>query len=378
MYIEKLKLKNYRNYNEIEISFDPKINIIYGNNAVGKTNLLESIFLCSTSKSHKNSNEKEIINFNESTAHIKLFFKKQKNEIIDIQLNKDSKKGIAVNGLKVDKLKDFLGLFTAIIFSPEDLNIIREGPQTRRKFLDIEICQIDKLYLNSLTNYNKVLNQKNSLLKDIKEAYGSNKNDLINLLDTYDEELIKYGLEVIKKRKKNIEELSTIIYSLYYNITNKKEEIFIKYENDIIENSNKELIDQQIKENYKNELLEQRENDIKNGFTSIGPHRDDISFIIDDIDLRKYGSQGQKKTAAICLKLAELILIKNKIEEAPVLLLDDVFSELDEQRQKLLIENINGIQTIITCTGMKRNIFALLKPNKVFQVENNKIIEKNL
>ena len=422
MFIKKLKLKNYRNYKEIEIELSDKINIFYGNNAEGKTNLLESIFLCSTSKSHKNSKENEIINFNEKDAHIKLFFCKkneEKIEVIDIQLNKDSKKGIAVNGLKIDKLKDFLGFFTTVIFSPEDLNIIKEGPQVRRKFIDIELCQIDKIYLSYLNKYNKILNERNILLKDIKETFGQNKNDLINLLETYDDELIKNGIEVIKRRKKNVEEINEEIKNLYFNISSEKEKLNIEYENDILREplkrsilknlffknatnlgvpagtitrksqntdffevplskSEQEVINEsQIKEEYKKNLLNTREQDIKQGFTTIGPHRDDIGLKINDNDLRKYGSQGQKKTVAICLKLAELKLIKEKINDTPVLLLDDVFSELDEDRQKLLIENIKDIQTIITCTGMKKNIFELLNPNKIFKVQNNAIEERN-
>ena len=394
MFIKKLKLKNYRNYKEIEIEFSDKINIFYGNNAEGKTNLLESIFLCSTSKSHKNSKENEIINFNEKDAHIKLFFCKkneEKIEVIDIQLNKDSKKGIAVNGLKIDKLKDFLGFFTTVIFSPEDLNIIKEGPQVRRKFIDIELCQIDKIYLSYLNKYNKILNERNILLKDIKETFGQNKKDLINLLETYDDELIKNGIEVLKRRKKNVEEINDIIKNLYYKISNEKEILEIYYENDVVGAEQCEpavgaklcepaSVGGKLREpekEYKKKLLETRDQDIKQGYTTVGPHRDDIGLKINDNDLRKYGSQGQKKTVAICLKLAELKLIKEKINDTPVLLLDDVFSELDEDRQKLLIENIKDIQTIITCTGMKKNIFELLNPNKIFKVQNNAIEERN-
>ena len=181
MYIEKLKLKNYRNNNEIEIDFDKNINIIYGNNAEGKTNLLESIYMCSTSKSHKNSKEND------------------KNIVIDIQLNKDKKKGIAVNKVKINKISEFLGTFNVIMFAPEDLNIIKEGPSIRRKFLDLEICQIDKLYISSLNNYNKTLNQRNALLKDINITSPANKNYLIDMLDAYDEKLVEYGTEIIMK-----------------------------------------------------------------------------------------------------------------------------------------------------------------------------------
>lgn len=376
MYIEKLKLKNFRNYNEIEVILDKKINIFYGNNAEGKTNLLESIYICSTSKSYRTSKENDLINFDKKEAHIKLFFHKgsenEKIEIIDIQLNKDIKKGIAVNGLKLDKASEFLGFFTVILFAPEDLNIIKEGPQLRRKFLDMELCQIDKLYVASLNKYNKTLNQRNAILKDCAGVYGNNREVLIDMLDTYDEQLVNYGIEVIEKRKKNIEELAKKIYDIHIKISGEKEKLIINYENDIINIASEE----NIKEIYLKRLKETRETDLKNQYTLIGPHRDDISFKIENIDLRKYGSQGQKKTAAISLKLAELKIIKEKIDDTPVLLLDDVFSELDETRQKMLIDNLSDVQTIITCTGMKKNIFDLLKPEKIFQVKNNAVLEK--
>ena len=431
MYIKMLKLKNYRNYEEIEVNFDPNINIIYGNNAEGKTNLLESIYLCSTSKSHRNTKENDIINFNKDESHIKLIFCRgksnlgdnklssnvgasnaspnesqpvgadiirpqhvgastasPKNEVIDIQLNKDSKKGVAKNGIKVEKLSEFLGFFNVIMFAPEDLNIIKDGPAVRRKFLDIELSQTDKIYVNIIQNYNKTLNQRNALLKDIYKTTGNNRYDLLQILDTYDEQLVNYGLEVIKKRSENIKTLAEKIYKIHLLISDNKEKLIVGYENDII-SVNKpvgaDIIRPQNvgastaspKETYLKKLQETRDLDIKNQYTMIGPHRDDISFKVEDKDIRKFGSQGQKKTAAISLKLSELEMLKEKINDTPVLLLDDVFSELDETRQKLLVSNLKGIQTIITCTGIKKNIFDLLKPEKVFNVSNNTVVEKN-
>ncbi len=394
MYIKTLKLKNYRNYEEAEVFFDPNINIIYGNNAVGKTNLLESIYMCSTSKSHKNIKENDIINFNKSESHIKLIFNVGTNacgahvgasstspQIIDIQLNKDSKKGIAKNGIKVEKLSEFLGFFNVIMFAPEDLNIIKDGPMVRRKFIDVEISQTDKIYVQHLQNYHKTLNQRNSLLKDIYKTTGNNRKDLIDMLDTYDERLVNYGLEVIKKRNENIKQLAEKILNIHLLISNNKEKLIVSYENDIL--SSVGAISNTVgastaspKEIYLKKLKETRDLDIKNQYTLVGPHRDDICFVIDGNDIRKFGSQGQKKTAAISLKLSELEMLKEKINDTPVLLLDDVFSELDESRQKLLVSNLKGIQTIITCTGIKKNIFDLLKPEKIFNVVNNKIIDK--
>lgn len=414
MYIKTLKLKNYRNYEVVEVDFDPGVNIIYGNNAVGKTNLLESIYMCSTSKSHKNTKENDIINFNKNESHIKLIFcrgespieKKNipvgadiirpqsvgantaspKNEIIDIQLNKNSKKGVAKNGIKVEKLSEFLGFFNVIMFAPEDLNIIKDGPIVRRKFLDVEMSQTDKIYVQHIQNYNRTLNQRNTLLKDIYKTTGNNRQDLIDMLDTYDEQLVNYGLEVIKKRSENIKHLAEKILTIHSLISDNKEKLIVGYENDILSsNVGADIIRPQNvgantaspKEKYLSKLKETRDLDIKNQYTMIGPHRDDISFVIDGNDIRKFGSQGQKKTAAISLKLSELEMLREKINDTPVLLLDDVFSELDETRQKLLVSNLQGIQTIITCTGIKKNIYDLLKPEKVFNVIENKVIEKN-
>ena len=283
------------------------------------------------------------------------------------------------------------------MFAPEDLNIIKEGPSIRRKFLDLEICQIDKLYISSLNNYNKTLNQRNALLKDINITSPANKNYLIDMLDAYDEKLVEYGTEIIIKRNKNIEKLAELIKDIHYKISDDKEELIIDYENDVwasCANSNvwasyaSSNVDancassnvwasyaspEEIKKVFIKKLKETRDQDIKNQYTGVGPHRDDISFKIDDKDIRKFGSQGQKKTAAISLKLAELKIVRENINETPVLLLDDVFSELDETRQKLLVSNLKNIQTIITCTGIKKNIFDLLNPNKIFQVKNGTI-----
>ena len=330
-----------------------------------------------------------------------------KNEIIDIQLNKDSKKGVAKNGIKVEKLSEFLGFFNVIMFAPEDLNIIKDGPAVRRKFLDIELSQTDKIYVNIIQNYNKTLNQRNALLKDIYKTTGNNRYDLLQMLDTYDEQLVNYGLEVIKKRSENIKNLAEKIYKIHLLISDNKEKLIVGYENDIIsvnqpvgadiirsQNVGDDILSSQVKEKLENnnsvgastaspketylkKLKENRDLDIKNQYTMIGPHRDDISFKVEDKDIRKFGSQGQKKTAAISLKLSELEMLKEKINDTPVLLLDDVFSELDETRQKLLVSNLQGIQTIITCTGIKKNIFDLLKPEKVFNVSNNTVVEKN-
>ena len=407
MYIENLKLKNYRNFKNLNIKFDKNINIIYGNNAEGKTNILESIYFSATLKSHKNSKDSEIINFDEKETFINLnLYKKNKERIIDINLKKNKSKAVAIDKIKIDKLSDYIGFVNVIFFAPEDLNIIREGPKIRRKYIDFVIFQIDKIYIHNVNNYNKVLENRNSLLKEINFTKDlEKKKELLNTLDTWDIELVKYGSEIIKKRKENIEYIKDIIKEKHKIISNDEEEVEVFYECDVEE------------ENFLDKLKSEREKDIKYLYTSVGPHKDDLKFIIkknvddnvgvssinnvgvslrarsvdlmnnvelksrarsEEIDIRKFGSQGQKKTLAISLKLAEIEVIKKNKFITPILLLDDVFSELDEKRQKLLIDNIKDVQTIITCTGIKRNLYQNLKPDKIFHLHKGVIEEKNL
>jgi len=360
MYIKKIKLQNYRNYDELDVELVNGVNIIYGKNATGKTNFLESIYISSTTKSHKNSKDKEIIKFDKEEAHIKeQIFIDNKENIIDIHLKKNSNKGIAVNGKKINKISEYLGFVNIVFFAPEDLNIIKEGPISRRKFLDFYICQIDKIYTYNLSRYNKILNQRNKLLKDIK--INNYKNSLIDTIDIYDEQLVKYGIEIINKRKQIIKELKNKIYNIHYFISDTKEKINTIYENNVSE------------ENFLEKLRQNRKKDLKFLTTTVGPQRDDIKFVIENVDIRKFGSQGQQRTAALSIKLAELDSIKEIKEETPILLLDDVFSELDENRQKLLIKNIKNIQTVITCTGLSEDILKILAPDKIYICKNNQI-----
>lgn len=365
MYIKNLKLKNFRNYNIINIDFDPHINIIYGKNAAGKTNILESIYLSSTSRSHKNLKENELINFNEEESHIQVELAKGRmiddDTIIDIHLKRNQKKGLAINKIPIIKISEFIGTENVVMFSPEDLKLIKEGPHQRRKYIDQYITQIDKIYTKNLIDYNKSLTERNKLLRQIKY---DKRDDLISTIDAWDESLIKYGEKIISKREEVINDIKNLIEEKSKFITDNKEILKIKYEKNID-------ID-----NFKNELLKNREKDIRYAITNVGPHKDDIKFTIDNIDIRKYGSQGQQRTAAICLKLTELDKIKEKMNDKPILLLDDVFSELDEGRQKKLLENIKDIQVIITATGIEKNILEILKPNKIFKIENNKVYTK--
>lgn len=361
MIIKSIELNNFRNYEVANIEFDKNINILYGDNAQGKTNLLEACYYSAISKSFKSNKDKEIIRFGQDYLSIKTIIDKNDREYaIDISIN-NNKKTIKVDNVKINKTSDLLGLLNVILFSPEDLNIIKNGPSERRRFFDNEISQIDRIYLSDLINYNKVLNNRNKLLRDI--AFD---NSIKDTLDVWDMQLVEYGKKIIKRRREFIDELKYYVKDKHFKISGGKEELIINYE---------PSIDDMF---FEDELINNREKDLKYAQTSVGPHRDDISFKIDGIDIRKFGSQGQKRCSALSLKLSEIDIVSNIIKDKPVLLLDDVLSELDSNRQKFLLESISDIQTIITCTGLDDFVNNRFDVNKVFNVTNGTISVNNV
>ncbi len=354
MYIESLELNNYRNYKTLDISFEKGTNILYGNNAQGKTNILEAIYVGSTTKSHRGTRDKDIVNFNSDESHIKIMVMKDNIPIrIDMHLKKSKSKGIAINGIPIKKASELFGILNVVFFSPEDLNIIKNGPAERRRFIDLELCQLDKIYVHNLVNYNKIVNQRNKLLKDLSFYQD---RELMATLDVWDGQLADYGAKIITRRSQFIDEINELIYGIHRNLTNGKEELSLKYEPNITGN------------NLYDELVRNREKDIKLKTTSVGPHRDDISFYDKNIDIRKFGSQGQQRTAALSLKLAEIELVKSMIKDTPVLLLDDVLSELDSNRQRHLLSSLCNVQTIITCTGLDEFVENRFNIDNVYKV----------
>ena len=361
MIIKSIELSNFRNYEHLEIHFDEKTNIIYGNNAQGKTNILEAAYVSGTTKSHKSSKDKEMIRFECEESHIKCVVEKDKKEnIIDLHLKRNKNKGIAVNHVPLKKASDLFGMIHIIFFSPEDLNIIKNGPSERRRFIDSELCQLDKIYLSDLTNYNKILNQRNKLLKDIN--YHPQLKETLNV---WDEQLIQYGRKIIKRRKEFILEVNEIVKEIHYKISGEKEILNVSYEPNIDDIF------------FADEIILNRNKDLKYGTTSVGPHRDDINMSIENIDIRKYGSQGQQRTCALSLKLSEIKLVEETIHDKPVLLLDDVLSELDSNRQNYLLNSLYDAQTIITCTGLDDFVKNRFQINKMFEVIEGKVFEKN-
>lgn len=361
MVIESIELRNYRNYDELHMDFDHGINILYGDNAQGKTNVLESVYLCSTSKSHRGSKDKEIIKFQCEESHIKLNIKKNNTPYrIDMHLKKNRAKGIAINGIPIKKASELFGIVNVVFFSPEDLNLIKNGPSERRKFIDLELCQINKLYLHALVNYNKIVVQRNKLLKELNF-----RPDYIETLDIWDNQLFSYGIKIIDYREKFIVHLNEIIQDIHKQLSGNKETLIIKYEPNI-------TID-----NFEINLKRNRSQDIKQKTTLTGPHRDDISFYINGIDIRRFGSQGQQRTAALSLKLAEIELVKRIVHDYPILLLDDVLSELDTNRQNYLLSGLRNIQTIITCTGLEDFVYHRFPIDKVFKVVDGTVFNEN-
>ncbi len=362
MFIDSLELSKYRNYENLNISFDPGITILYGDNAQGKTNILEALYIAGTTKSHRGSKDKDIIKFDEEEAHIRL--KTTKNDIghkIDVHLRKNKNKYIAIDGISIKKSGELLGLINMIFFSPEDLSIIKNGPSQRRRFMNLELCQLNKLYFYNYINYNKALEQRNTLLKQI-----ASDNKLKDTLDIWDDYIIQYGTEVIKERQHFIDRLNEIVKVIHDHLTGGREKIEIKYEKNVSI------------EDYEKVLQKKRDIDMRYQSTQTGPHRDDMCFYINGIDVRTYGSQGQQRTAALSLKLAEIELVKSIINDTPVLLLDDVMSELDSNRRNYLLESIKDIQTVVTCTGYDDFIKSRLTIDKIYEVINGSIKEMNI
>lgn len=361
MIIQSIELENFRNYHGLKLEFDPETNIFYGDNAQGKTNILEALYLSGTTKSHKGSKDKEVICFGEEESHIRTFV--QKKEIlyqIDMHLRKNKTKGIAINGVPIRKASELFGILNFVFFSPEDLSIIKQGPSERRRFLDMELCQLDRVYLHDLAQYNKIVTQRNKLLKDLYF-----RTDLKETLDIWDVQLVQYGRKIIKNREVFVEKLNEIIFEIHEHLSGGKEKIKVIYEKDTES------------QDLEQAVLRNRERDLKLKTTTTGPHRDDLLFLADGIDIRKYGSQGQQRTAALSLKLSEIELVKQITKDTPVLLLDDVLSELDHNRQNYLLNRIHNIQTMITCTGLDEFINHRFSVNKIFRVIEGSVFSEN-
>ena len=357
MYVKSLDLLNFRNYDSASIRLNPGINIFYGDNAQGKTNILEAIYLGGTSKSHKGTKDRDMIKIGGEESHIRMHVDKNQNDYrIDMHLKKNKSKGIAIGGIPIRRAGELFGIVNIVFFSPEDLNIIKNGPGERRRFLDLILCETDKIYMSDLAQYGKCLSQRNKLLHDLYiQPY------LESELSVWDEQLVNIGRRIIDKRAEFINSLSEIASDLHLKLTGGKEKLALSYE----PNTESELFLDKINKN--------READKKMKTTTSGPHRDDFCIKANAMDLRTYGSQGQQRTAALTLKLSEIRLIEERIHDHPVLLLDDVLSELDRDRQNYLLQSIKGTQTLITCTGLDEFVENNFVADRTFHVKDGRI-----
>lgn len=357
MKIKKLQLSNFRNYEGVSVTFSDGVNLLYGDNAQGKTNLLEAIFLAATTKSIRGSKDREMIRFGQEEAHICAFTERQEMpHKIDIHLKKSKKKGLAVDGIPIRRSAELLGLLHAISFSPDDLSMMKNGPEERRRFLDLELCQTDKIYCSNLADYNRTLLQRNDLLKQI-----ASNPSLSGTIDVWDSQLVRFGTYLIRARRKLIEELQPIVEEKHGILTEGKEKLRVSYEPNCTE------------EGFAKALALNLERDAELRFTSAGPHRDDLALFINGNNVRTYGSQGQQRTAALSLKLAEIELAKRTIHDTPILLLDDVLSELDRGRQLQLLNEMKDVQTIVTCTGMEEFVACRPEGNTIYRVSGNQV-----
>lgn len=362
MLITNLKLNNFRNYAEEKISFSSGLNVLSGLNASGKTNMLEAVYLLGIGKSPRTAQDRELIQWNKEYLYISAEVKK-KYQTLRIEIHIDSRlnKRIAINGMPVSRVGELMGALNVIYFSPDELKLIKDSPRERRRFMDISLSQQKKVYFYTLQRYNRILDQRNKLLKNT-----FNRDALESMLIVWDIQLSEAGADIICARNDFINKLNIHAMERHKLLTDGKETLSLEYESGVSGGVRQEIIEQ-----LKEQLLSDREKDYNLKYTSAGPHRDDIRILVNDSDVRKFGSQGQQRSAALSLKMAEISHFEMETGEKPVLLLDDVLSELDLMRQRQLIHSAENIQTILTCTEYDLN--TNIKP-KIFRIDQGRII----
>lgn len=363
MYIKKLDLINFRNYEDLSIDFDEKVNLIVGENAQGKTNLIEAVYLSSMGRSFRTSRDNEMIRFGEKTAVVRVQAEKEYiNTKVDITIDRHSKKFFRKDGSPVRKMSELMKNIIIVVFSPEDLSIVKEEPELRRKFIDRELSQIKPVYFNDLSSYRKALLQRNAYLKE--------DNIDKDMLAVWDNELVKYGAEIMRLRKSFVEKISESAGRIYSSITNGAESMRIEYD-PYLEYSDDKAAQREI---IASALEKTLETDLKMRTTTAGPHKDDIKFFVNDINARKYGSQGQQRTCALALKLADLDFIKEETGEEGILILDDVMSELDPTRREYLIRALSENQVFITSTEIDEGLLKAYPDAKIITVKKGTVV----
>lgn len=354
----KIELKNYRNYSSATLSLKDGLNVLMGKNAQGKTNLLESIFLCSIGKSIRTSKDKDLIKWGEEMAKVTLWFNKNNvNKKIEFFIFKNQSKAIKINGITIHRMGELMGEFNSVYFSPDELRLVKSSPDERRRYMDISLSQYDKRYFYALNKYNKILAQRNKLLK-------TGGKDISETVGIWNESLAKCGAYIINQRIAFVDKINVFAKNVHSYLTDNQENLEISYAGVMgkdIESIEKKLL---------SGLEESLEKDLNLGFTTVGPHRDDLKIISNNIDIRYFGSQGQQRTCALSLKLAELDFFNETFSTYPVLLLDDVLSELDKNRKEKLLKYVSKFQTILTTTE-----FEFDSPHSEYVVENGNIVK---
>ncbi len=362
MNITRLELNYFRNYRSEKVDLCPGVNVFSGNNAQGKTNLLEAVYFMSLGKSMRTPRDKELIMWERARGRVKAIVKKRTgNKSVEIVLDKEVNKRVAINGMPITRVGELMGVITTVLFSPDEIGIIKETPLKRRKFMDIALCQMSKSYFYCLSDYNKILAQRNKLLK---------KNAPSQALEVWDVQLVSHGVKIARARKEFVKRLGNYAKKNHDFLSDGKENICVEYEG----------LDGESEEEFgacfNAKLAENREIDYRHGYTHCGIQTDDLAVKLDGVDVRKFGSQGQQRSCALSLKLSEMDIYREEQGEFPVLLLDDVFSELDAARSKRLAEAVSGFQTIITCTHLPSEIKDVLGEFKEFTVEGGNVTEK--
>jgi len=343
MRVRKVALRDFRNFTDLQTFLGDGVNIVYGGNAQGKTNFLESIYFCAMGRSQRAGNDRELVRFGQHEAHIQALIEENAHgpaRTIDVHIKKsENKKGIAVDHIPIRKMNELFGTLLVVMFSPEDLRLVKSGPAERRTFMDMELCQLSAVYYHALRQYHHALKQRNNLLKSIPRDASLTETVFI-----WDEQLCMYARQIMQHRSEFIDWINRLAGAVHGQMTGGTETLDISYHPGVGD------ID-----SYAERLRRGLQRDIQLGSTSVGPHKDDLLFSVNGNDARVFGSQGQQRTAALAAKLAEVEIIRQRRGTSPVLLLDDVLSELDGKRQAFLIDYIGreGLQTVITCTGVE-------------------------
>ncbi|MDB5085514.1 MAG: replication/repair protein RecF [Bacilli bacterium] len=373
MNLQKISLVNFRNYDHLQLEFSTNVNMIVGPNAQGKTNLLEAISLFATSKSYRTSKDQELIKWQSDAAILQAKVNHQSREL-ELELKILSKgKRAKVNGIDRKKMTDFVGNFNVVLFAPEDLSLIKGGPAQRRRFLDMEISQISPTYLHDLNQYSKIVLQRNSILREMSEKSQVNWD----LLSVWDEQLIEHGVRIIQKRKQFLLKLQEYASDIHLRISNGLESLQLGYTCSIHPEMDEQAGSKDLMASFQRELERCKRQDLARGITTAGPHRDDVSVFINGYDVTRFASQGQQRTSALAMKLAEIELIKTEVGEYPVLLLDDVLSELDSSRQIQLLRSMGErVQTFITTTSTYGLETFIDTATQLFTVESGIITER--